>query len=214
MSHSLSAAMSDPVTYISKWELAPPCHKIYSLEQRVLNDWQRTRLSPVAWFLAHTSPLSTHLLPASCFFFSVFLCVDGRAYTGRRGVGEEPNENAWSSVKHSILSAVYELRVSERRIDYVVFVLSISGGGRICKDNMTLWRPECTEPVFVVLLRSPGIDAKPGGIKSSASIPGLHKRLQIRALRIPPPLQPTLPSFTSNTRQLITHNTILMSWYV
>jgi hypothetical protein len=38
------------------------------------------------------------------------------------------------------------------------------------------------EPVFVKLLRSPGIDSQPGGIESSESIPGLLKRLQIRAL--------------------------------
>jgi hypothetical protein len=38
-----------------------------------------------------------------------------------------------------------------------------------------------TEPVFVNLLRSPGIDTQPGGIDSSEPIPGLHKRLQIRA---------------------------------
>jgi hypothetical protein len=36
------------------------------------------------------------------------------------------------------------------------------------------------EPVFVNLIRSPGIDSQPGGIDSSESIPGLHKRLQIR----------------------------------
>jgi hypothetical protein len=38
------------------------------------------------------------------------------------------------------------------------------------------------ETVFVNLLRSPGIDSQPGGIDSSESIPGHHKRLQIRAL--------------------------------
>ncbi len=38
------------------------------------------------------------------------------------------------------------------------------------------------EPVFVNLLRSPGIDSQHGGIDSSESNPGLHKRLQIRAL--------------------------------
>jgi hypothetical protein len=36
-------------------------------------------------------------------------------------------------------------------------------------------------PVFVNLLRSPEIDFQPGGIDFSESIPGLHKRLQIRA---------------------------------
>ncbi len=35
---------------------------------------------------------------------------------------------------------------------------------------------------FVHLLRSPGIDSQPGGIDSLESIPGLLKRLQIRAL--------------------------------
>jgi hypothetical protein len=38
------------------------------------------------------------------------------------------------------------------------------------------------EPVFVKLLRSPGIDSQPGGIDSSESISGLIKSLQIRAL--------------------------------
>ncbi len=36
------------------------------------------------------------------------------------------------------------------------------------------------EPVFVDLLRSPGIDSQPGGIDALESIPGLLKRLQIR----------------------------------
>ncbi len=39
-----------------------------------------------------------------------------------------------------------------------------------------------SEPVFVDLLRRPGIDSQPGEIDSSESIPGLHKRLQIWAL--------------------------------
>jgi len=39
-----------------------------------------------------------------------------------------------------------------------------------------------TEPVFVNLLRSPGIDSQPGGIDSLESIPVLLKCLQIRAL--------------------------------
>ncbi len=40
-----------------------------------------------------------------------------------------------------------------------------------------------TEPVFVDLSRSPGIDSQAGRIDPSESIPGLHwhKRLQIRA---------------------------------
>ncbi len=38
-----------------------------------------------------------------------------------------------------------------------------------------------TEPVFVNLIKSPGIDSQPGGIDSLESIPGLHKRLKIRA---------------------------------
>ncbi len=38
-----------------------------------------------------------------------------------------------------------------------------------------------TRPVFVDLLRRPGIDSQPGEIDSSESITGLHKRLQIRA---------------------------------
>jgi hypothetical protein len=39
-----------------------------------------------------------------------------------------------------------------------------------------------SEPVFVDLLRRLGKDAQPGELDSSQSIPGLHKRLQIRAL--------------------------------
>ncbi len=37
-----------------------------------------------------------------------------------------------------------------------------------------------TEPEFVNLLRSQGIDSQTGGIDSLESIPGLLKRLQIR----------------------------------
>jgi hypothetical protein len=39
------------------------------------------------------------------------------------------------------------------------------------------------KPVSVDLLRSPGFDSQPGGIDSSKTIPGLHKRLQIRYLK-------------------------------
>jgi hypothetical protein len=49
-------------------------------------------------------------------------------------------------------------------------------------------RNECVavpaEPEFVNSLISPRIDSKPGGIASLESIPGLLKRLQIRALLI------------------------------
>ncbi len=38
---------------------------------------------------------------------------------------------------------------------------------------------ETAEPVFVNLLRSPGIDFQSGGIEFLESIPGLHKRLQV-----------------------------------
>jgi hypothetical protein len=38
-----------------------------------------------------------------------------------------------------------------------------------------------TEPVFLNLSRSPGIDSQLGKIDSSESIPRLYKRLQIRA---------------------------------
>ncbi len=38
-----------------------------------------------------------------------------------------------------------------------------------------------SEPEFVNLLRSTGIDSQPGGIDSLESIPGLLKLLQIRA---------------------------------
>jgi hypothetical protein len=39
------------------------------------------------------------------------------------------------------------------------------------------------ELVFVNHLKSPGIDSQPAGIDCSKSIPGLHKRLQILALK-------------------------------
>ncbi len=43
-------------------------------------------------------------------------------------------------------------------------------------------QPMLSETVLVNLLRSPVIDSQPGEIDYSESIPGLHKRLQIRAL--------------------------------
>jgi hypothetical protein len=46
---------------------------------------------------------------------------------------------------------------------------------RYCTENTS-------EPEFVYLLKSPGVDSQRGRIDSSESIPGLHKRLQIRAL--------------------------------
>jgi hypothetical protein len=85
-------------------------------------------------------------------------------------------------------------------------------------DNQRFSSPsKRTEPVFVGLVRSPGIDSQPGGpvrnpvsrtgptgyigwrnrflrIDSSESIPGLHKRLQIRARTcIVEPLSSTPP---------------------
>jgi hypothetical protein len=44
-----------------------------------------------------------------------------------------------------------------------------------------LFMTTLSEPVFVNLLRSQGIDSQPGGIISAEFIPGLLKRLQIRA---------------------------------
>jgi hypothetical protein len=44
------------------------------------------------------------------------------------------------------------------------------------------------EPVLENLFRSPGIDPQPGGIDSSESIPGLPKRLKIRAQESIPPV--------------------------
>ncbi len=49
------------------------------------------------------------------------------------------------------------------------------------RENTTLVG-HSTELVFANLLRSPGSDSQPGGIDSWESIPGLLKRLQIRAL--------------------------------
>jgi hypothetical protein len=46
---------------------------------------------------------------------------------------------------------------------------------------LSLFSPS-PEAVFVNLLRSSGIDSQRGGIDSSESIPGLLKRLQIKAL--------------------------------
>jgi hypothetical protein len=50
------------------------------------------------------------------------------------------------------------------------------------KNAMTASSIAIPEPVFLNLLRSPGIDSQPGGIESSKPIPGLLERLQIRAL--------------------------------
>ncbi len=54
------------------------------------------------------APTPSPLLSASCLFFSVFLCVVGRAYWRERGgVGggaKSYGEKVWSSTNHSILS--------------------------------------------------------------------------------------------------------------
>jgi hypothetical protein len=52
------------------------------------------------------------------------------------------------------------------------------------RSSLNTCTEACCRKVFVNLLRSPGIDPQPGEIDSSESIPGLHKRLQIRALTI------------------------------
>jgi hypothetical protein len=43
--------------------------------------------------------------------------------------------------------------------------------------------PDVQSTEFVNFLRSTGIDSKPGGIDSLETIPGLLKRLKIRALK-------------------------------
>ncbi len=54
--------------------------------------------------LAPPHPLPP-LSPASCFSFSVFLCVAGRAYW-REGRGSYDDRRAWSSTYHSILEII------------------------------------------------------------------------------------------------------------
>jgi hypothetical protein len=53
-------------------------------------------------------PLPPPLPSASCVFFSVFLCVAGRAYWRGGGGGSgwraKSHEKAWPSINHSILS--------------------------------------------------------------------------------------------------------------
>jgi hypothetical protein len=51
----------------------------------------------------------------------------------------------------------------------------------ICYTDNEEGGKDRSEPVFINLLRSPGIDSQPAGIDLSKSIPGLHKCLQIRA---------------------------------
>jgi hypothetical protein len=52
----------------------------------------------------------------------------------------------------------------------------------VCFECIAYYLPDVnppllsTEPGFVNVLRSQGIDSQPGGIDSSKSIPGLHKR--------------------------------------
>jgi hypothetical protein len=55
---------------------------------------------------------------------------------------------------------------------------------KACTIFYLLYTFSDSEPAFVYLLRSPGIDSQPGGIDCSESIPGLLIRLQIRALDI------------------------------
>ncbi len=55
----------------------------------------------------------------------------------------------------------------------------------LLKLNTTQIQKDCIsipEPVFVNLLRSPGIHSQPGDTDSLESIPRLLKRLQLRAL--------------------------------
>ncbi len=66
-------------------------------------------------FLFRTIRLQAHplppCLPSAIVSFSVFLCVAGRAYWRKRGVGKEPKISydcgkAWPSVNHAILSGL------------------------------------------------------------------------------------------------------------
>jgi hypothetical protein len=50
------------------------------------------------------------------------------------------------------------------------------------RDTVLINSREMSEPVFVNLLRSPGMNSSPGGIDSFESISEILKRLQMRAL--------------------------------
>ncbi len=59
----------------------------------------------VVWF--GSSPHALPPLPSEiCFYFSVFLWVAGRAYWRWGGTKSYGGEKAWSSINHSILSAL------------------------------------------------------------------------------------------------------------
>jgi hypothetical protein len=56
------------------------------------------------------------------------------------------------------------------------YVSTNAGGGRGELRGLRKYVQLYTEPVFVNIIRSSGIDSRPGGIDSSESIPGLLKR--------------------------------------
>jgi len=75
------------------------------------------------------------------------------------------------------------------KIHTIVYKVCIAGPSPLTSYTNTYNPPlfsyfsrEGTEPAFVTLITSPGVDSQPGGIVSSESIPGLIKRLQMRAL--------------------------------
>jgi hypothetical protein len=76
----------------------------------------------VVWFSSSPTPDTPFLPSASCFSFSVFLCVARRAYCQKEGVGEGGRWvkiKARPSMNHSILSGVHHTHVMSYTSRYV-----------------------------------------------------------------------------------------------
>jgi hypothetical protein len=130
--------------------------------------------------------------PFKCPLLKVALHPRNERGGGGGPVCNPHHERAWmvGQVARAVASFIHTIQVSSKReLD------------ENCWDSERHTAHQGSEPVFVNLLRSPGIDSQPGGpvrqpyltyrpaymatkvggIGFLESIPGLHKRLQIRA---------------------------------
>jgi hypothetical protein len=94
-------------------------HLLYTLAQRVLNDLQRTRLSRrrITWLLSHPLPSLPSASSTGRHTGRLRKCdknLLGEGGEGGEGAKSYDGEKAWSSINHSILSALAHWQIKRK----------------------------------------------------------------------------------------------------